>query len=63
MKTYNIEIIEILSRVITIKAESEYEATRKARYLYKGERIVLDDTDYVDVDFKLLLDNHEMLEK
>lgn len=46
MKTFEIEIKEILSRVISIEAENSIEAVSIVEKLYKNEEIVLDYNDF-----------------
>ena len=50
-KEFKVEIKEILSRIVTIKANTEEEAYQKVKQLYKNEEIVLDDNDFLDVEF------------
>lgn len=52
MKNYEIEIIEVLSRVVNISAKNEDEAYFKIKQMYQQEEIVLDDSDYIDTEFK-----------
>lgn len=51
MKEFNIEISETLQKVISIEAESEKEALKIAKEKYRNEEIILDYTDFKDVDF------------
>ncbi|MBQ5366958.1 MAG: DpnD/PcfM family protein [Thermoguttaceae bacterium] len=46
------EVTETLSRTVEIEADSAAEAYQKGRAKYKNCEIVLDETDFVDVDFK-----------
>jgi len=48
MNTFEIEIKETLSRVISIKAESQNEAILKANEMYRNEEIVLDYDDLIN---------------
>lgn len=48
---YQIEIREILSRVENIKADSLAEAIDIAMEMYEKEEVVLDDKDYMGVDY------------
>jgi len=48
---FQVEIIETLSRTINIEAETEEEALTIATQRYRNEQIVLDSSDFVDVDF------------
>jgi hypothetical protein len=51
METFKIEVIETLSRIIEIKANSMDEAYLEAKEMYRNEEIVLDENDYIDTDF------------
>lgn len=51
MAEYEIEITETLSKTITIKAESYTEAIKIAREKYNKEEIVLDSSNFCEVDF------------
>lgn len=51
MKTFEIEIIETLSRVIEIEAEDRGEAIETVRDNYHSEHYILDGSDFADVDF------------
>lgn len=57
MKTFEIEIIETLSKTVKIKAQSVEDAILKAEKLYKDAEIVLTDNDYIDTTIELLEDN------
>lgn len=50
-KTYEIEIEEILQRVVEIKANSLEEAIEKVKDKYNNEDIVLDYSDYFETKF------------
>lgn len=52
MDTYNIEIEEVLLRVIKIEANSKEKALKLAKEKYQNEEIVLDYNDLVDVNIK-----------
>ncbi|HED06245.1 MAG TPA: protein dpnD [Ignavibacteria bacterium] len=54
MKTFEIEIQEILSRIVEIDARSEDEALQKVKEMYQKEEIVLDSSDYLDTEIKEL---------
>jgi len=47
MKKYTIEITETLTCIVSIEAETEYEAERIVREKYKNCEIVLDADDFV----------------
>lgn len=50
-KTYQIEIIETLSRVVEIVAEDDSSAILKAKEKYRNEDIVLYPDDVMDTEF------------
>jgi hypothetical protein len=51
MKTYKIEVKETLSRIIEINANSIDEVLENVQKIYKNEEIILDNDDFVEVDF------------
>ncbi len=51
METYRIEVIEILSRVVDVKALSSEDAISTINKSYKKSEIVLDADDFIDVNF------------
>jgi hypothetical protein len=51
MATFNIEVTETLTRVVTLEAATEEAALEQARALYTSEEIVLDSEDFVHVEF------------
>lgn len=51
MKKFIIQVEEQLSRSIEIEATSELEAISEVRRLYFKEEIVLDEKDFVMVEF------------
>lgn len=54
MNTYNVEIMETLSRVITIEAEDEEQAKAKATEQYNDGEVVLDSNDIVDTTIEVI---------
>lgn len=48
---YKVTINEWLGRTITVEAEDDYEAYRKAKHLWLTEEIVLDADDFVDIEY------------
>ena len=50
---YSIVITETLSRVVSVDAESPDGAVEKVRSLYHESEIVLDSSNFVDVDFAI----------
>ena len=54
LQTYQIEIVETLSEVIDIEAESEDDAINQVRSKYNNEEIILDSSNnYVDTNFNI----------
>jgi hypothetical protein len=51
MKKHFIEIRETLSKTIEIKAESTKEAILIAHNLYKESKVILDESNYIGVEF------------
>ena len=51
MKTFDVEIKETLARTITVEAEDEIDARSLVEEMYRGEEIVLDSDDFVEVEF------------
>ena len=56
MKKFLIEITETLQRLIYVEAESMEDALSEIRNQYKKEDIVLDESDYVNTQFEILVD-------
>ena len=56
MKTFEIEVNEILSRVICIDAESQSDALLKVKEMYRNEEIVLDADDYIETEIMPFID-------
>ncbi len=52
MKKYNIEIEELLQRVIEIEAETKEKALIIAREMYRNEEIILDSEDLKSITFE-----------
>lgn len=57
MKTFKIEIIETLARTVKVQANSMEDAILKTHKLYRNEKIVLDENDYIDTSIALYDDN------
>ena len=51
---YKIEITETLQKTIEVDACDESEAIIKVKKLYRKEEIILDDTAYIDTEFKVV---------
>jgi hypothetical protein len=58
MKEYEVEVVETLIRIVTVKATSEEEAIEVVHNTYMslvpGEEIILDSDDFFDVDFNVV---------
>lgn len=54
MKNYVVEVNEILSRNVTVKATSEEEAKDKVLQMYADEEIVLDYDDFTDYNIEVV---------
>ncbi len=54
MAKYNVEIIETLSKVIEVEANSEAEANVILSQRYHDEEIILDSSDHISTEFKVL---------
>ena len=48
---FAVEVTETLARIVRIEAATSDEAIEKVRQLYRNSDIVLDSSDFVDVDF------------
>ncbi len=56
---YTVYITETLCRTEQIEANSKQEAIDKAREAYKKKEIVLDYSDFIDVEFKAVADEND----
>lgn len=54
MKKYAVEITETLQRQVIIEANSYEEAQLKAKQKYDDEKIILNENDYVDTEFRVI---------
>ncbi|MGN0390798.1 MAG: DpnD/PcfM family protein [Wujia sp.] len=52
MTSYEIEIQELLSRIVTVEADSTEEAVNKVQRMYEKEQIILDAEDVKEVNIK-----------
>ena len=52
MKIYEIEIEEVLQKVVKVKADSLDEAIDKVQERYKNEKYILDYNDFKGVEFR-----------
>ena len=60
MKTFEIEVQEILSRVIRIEAENQSDALLKVKEKYRNEEIVLDANDYKETEIMPFIDESKI---
>jgi len=60
---YSVEIIETLSRVVSVEAVNQDEAINAVVKLYKNGEVVLSADDFVDVDFKAFEGHSDKNEK
>lgn len=51
---YEVEITETMQRRVKINSSSVGEAIKKIKMMYKEEAIVLNELDFVDVEFKII---------
>lgn len=51
---YTIKIVETLVREVTVHAESAYKAAQQVREDWQDGSIILDDSDFCDVEFHTL---------
>ena len=51
MRKFDVEIVETLARTITVEAKDEIDARLLVEEMYRGEEIVLDSGDFVEVEF------------
>ena len=56
-KMFEIEIREVLSRVIKVTSKTQTDAILKVQEMYRNEEIVLDSGDYISTEFKVSRDN------
>lgn len=54
MEEYDVQITETSSRIVTITANSSFNAEIIAKEMYYSEEIVLDYTDYDFTEFELI---------
>ena len=52
MKKYKVEITETLQKTVEVGADNKEDAMHKVMKMYKNEEIILNDNDFIDVDFQ-----------
>ena len=53
---YQVKITEYLSRIVEVEADDEVDARLLMEEMYCGEEIVLDSSDFDDVEFEIYND-------
>lgn len=56
MENFEIEIKEVLSRIVSIQAESKESAIREVEEMYRKSEIVLDADDFVLKEIRICKD-------
>lgn len=51
---YDVAIEELSTRVIEVEADSPLEAYEKAEAMYYNEEVVLDSSDFADIDIEVI---------
>lgn len=54
MKVFKVEITETLQKTVEVKALDEADAIIKVKEMYRKEKIVLNETSYIDTDFAII---------
>jgi len=52
-RKFNIEITETLQKTIEVEADNKEDAMHKVMKMYKNEEVILNDNDFIDVDFRV----------
>ena len=53
MKKFKVEITETLQKTVEVEADNKEEAVHKVMKMYKNEEVILNDNDFIDVDFRV----------
>lgn len=53
MKKFKVEITETLQKIVEVEANNKEEAVHKVMKMYKNEEVILNDNDFIDVDFRV----------
>ena len=53
MMKYRVEVMEILSRIVEMEADSEDAAIDKVRRMYRNCDFILDASDYVETEISV----------
>ena len=54
MKVFKVEITETLQKTVEVKALDEADAIIKVKEMYRREKIVLNETSYIDTEFAII---------
>ena len=54
MKVFKIEITETLQKTVEVKALDEADSIIKVKEMYRKEKIILNETSYIDTDFAII---------
>jgi len=57
MKKFNIEVLEVLGRIVEVEATDESAALERVRQMYRKCEIVLDDSDYKRTEISVKMKN------
>ena len=52
MFKYKVEITETLQKTVEVEADNKEDAMHKVMKMYKNSEVILDDNNFVDLDFK-----------
>lgn len=52
MNKYKVGIIETLQKTFEVEADNKEDALHKVMKIYKNSEVILDENDFVDLDFK-----------
>ena len=52
MSKFNIEITETLQKTVEVEADNKEDAMHKVMKMYKNSDVILDENDFVDLNFK-----------
>ena len=51
MNKYKVEITETLQKIIEVEADNKEDAMHKVMKMYKNSEVILDENDFIDLDF------------
>ena len=56
MRKFKVEVEEYLSKTIEVEAKTREEALMIVKKMYEKEKVILDNRDFVDKNFKVIND-------